>query len=93
MTPSEPVPAHAALRAPASGVVDVDVASLTSCDLGTVDRLARCALAARRQGLRIRLVGASPELAELVALSGLTRVIPAAPERDRDDDPRDEGSG
>jgi ABC-type transporter Mla MlaB component len=85
------VPALAALHAPASGVVDVDVASLTSCDLGTVDRLARCALAARRQGRRIRLVGASPELAELVALSGLTRVIPAAPDRDRDRSDEDSG--
>ena len=91
MTPSEPAPAHAPQVAPATGVVDVHVASLASCDLGTVDRLARCALAARRQGRRIRLVGASPELVELVALSGLTRVIPAAPERDGDRDAGDPG--
>ena len=81
MTPSEPAPTHAPLPAPEPGVVDVDVGSVTACTFGTVDRLARCALAARRRGRRIRLVGASPELVELVALSGLTRVIPAAPER------------
>jgi ABC-type transporter Mla MlaB component len=84
LTPSEPASAHASLHAPASGVVDLHVASLASCDLGTVDRLARCALEARRQGHRVRLVGASPELIELLALSGLTRVIPAAPEREPD---------
>jgi ABC-type transporter Mla MlaB component len=88
------VPPNAPLHAPAPDavdVVDVDVASMPSCDLGTVDRLARCALAARRQGRRIRLVGASPELVELVALSGLTRVVPAAPERGADRDPEDPG--
>ena len=91
MTPSEPAPARAPQVAPATGVVDVHVASLASCDLGTVDRLARCALAARRRGRRIRLVGASPELVELVALSGLTRVIPAARERGVDRDGEDPG--
>jgi ABC-type transporter Mla MlaB component len=84
LTPSEPAPEHAPQVAPATGVVDLHVASLGSCDLGTVDRLARCALEARRQGHRIRLVGASPELIELLALSGLTRVIPAAPGREAD---------
>ena len=91
MTPSEPAPARARLLAPAPDVVDLDVASLIACDLGTVDRLARCALAARRQGRRIRLLGASPELVELVALSGLTRVIPAAPEPGDDRDAEDPG--
>ena len=86
MTPSEPAPEHAPQAAPATGVVDLHVASLASCDLGTVDCLARCALEARRRGLRIRLVGAPPELIELLALSGLTRVIPAAPERQGDPD-------
>jgi len=91
LTPSEPAPAHASLHAPASGVVDVDVASIMSCDLGTVDRLARCALEARRQGHRIRLVGAPPELVELLALSGLTRVIPAALARGGDPDAGEPG--
>jgi len=91
LTPSEPAPAHASLHAPASGVVDVTVASVNACDFGTVDRLARCALEARRQGLRIRLVGAPPELVELLALSGLTRVIPAGPAPRGDPDAGDPG--
>jgi ABC-type transporter Mla MlaB component len=91
LTPSEPAPVHASQVAPATGVVDVHVASLTSCDLRTVDRLARCALEAHRNGRRIRLVGAPPELVELVALSGLTRVLPAATEREGDRDDEDPG--
>jgi ABC-type transporter Mla MlaB component len=93
LPPSEPLPAHAPLHAPASGVIDVDVASVTACDLGTVDRLARCALAARRQGRRIRLVGATPELVELVALSGLTRVLPSEACRRPDPGPGSDDPG
>ena len=89
MAPSEPSPAHARQDAPATGVVDVDLASLMACDLGTVDRLARFALEARRQGRRIQLVGAPPELVELVALSGLTRVLPAVPGQKADPDPEE----
>ena len=76
MKPSELGPAHAPLPSPAPEVVDVDVGQVATCDLGAIDGLARLALAERRAGRRIRLVGASPELAELVALSGLTRVLP-----------------
>jgi ABC-type transporter Mla MlaB component len=72
---------------PEPRVVDVDMARLRRCDLGTIDGLARLALAERRAGRRIRLVGASPALVELVALSGLTRVLPALP-RDRSVDVR-----
>jgi ABC-type transporter Mla MlaB component len=74
--PSEPGSAHAPQPPPAPGVVDVDVGRLAHCDLGTIDGLARLALEERRAGRRIRLVGASPALAELVALSGLTRELP-----------------
>jgi ABC-type transporter Mla MlaB component len=58
-------------------------AELARCDVGgvdpdavTVDALARLQLAARRHGCRIRLRHASPELRELVALMGLSDVLP-----------------
>jgi hypothetical protein len=82
LKPSEPVSLHAPQHPPATGVVDVDVRALTPCDIGTVGWLARRALAERRAGRRIRLVGATPELAELVALSGLTRVLPCGERSD-----------
>ncbi len=45
-------------------------------DAVTVDALARLQLAARRQGCRIRLRGASVELRALVAFMGLADVLP-----------------
>jgi ABC-type transporter Mla MlaB component len=59
--------------------VEIDVRALGRCDVGTIGDLARIALLARRAGRSVRLVGAPPELVELVALSGLTRVLPCAP--------------
>ena len=54
-------------------VCDVAVAPV---DVGTVDALARLALAARRRGHPLLLRNASAELCELVALVGLTPVLP-----------------
>jgi ABC-type transporter Mla MlaB component len=62
------------------GVIEVDVAALGRCDLGTVDGLARLALAARQIGRSVRLVGAAPALSELLGFSGLTRVLPCRPD-------------
>jgi anti-anti-sigma regulatory factor len=52
------------------------------CDLSgaqpsaaTVDALARLAVALRRQGSRLRLRDASPELIELIELMGLAEVL------------------
>jgi ABC-type transporter Mla MlaB component len=45
-------------------------------DAVTVDALARLQLAANRQGCRVLLRGASPELRELVAFMGLSHVLP-----------------
>jgi ABC-type transporter Mla MlaB component len=45
-------------------------------DAVTVEALARLQLAARRQGCRVRLREASPELRELVAFMGLNHVLP-----------------
>ncbi len=49
------------------------------CDLDLVDRLAQIQVAARRHGWSIRLRRPSPELAELLALTGLEDVLPREP--------------
>ena len=46
--------------------------------LATVDALARLQLAARRVGLDVRLVGAEPELLELLRLVGLEGALGCA---------------
>jgi ABC-type transporter Mla MlaB component len=46
-----------------------------SADAVAVDALARLALAARRHGAHVLLIGASPELLKLVALVGLSDVL------------------
>jgi hypothetical protein len=51
-----------------------DVRALPA-DAGSVELLARLALAARRLGRRVRLRGASGELAELLAFAGLAEVL------------------
>jgi ABC-type transporter Mla MlaB component len=45
-------------------------------DAVTVDALARLQLGASRNGCRVRLRNASPELLEVVALMGLADVLP-----------------
>jgi STAS domain len=55
--------------------VDCDLGHLPCADLGVVDGLARAALNARRQGERLCVVNASPELQELIAFAGLERVL------------------
>jgi anti-anti-sigma regulatory factor len=57
----------------------VNVAALRTSDVGTVDALARLALCAGRDGCDLVVVGASPELRELLALAGLTRVVRCEP--------------
>jgi ABC-type transporter Mla MlaB component len=81
LSPFEPLPEHAPTPPADPEVLEVDVRAMTRCDIGTVDALAQLALVARREGRAIRLVNAPPELVELVALSGLTRVLPASPRR------------
>jgi ABC-type transporter Mla MlaB component len=56
--------------------VDCDVAGVAS-DAVTVEALARLQLAAQRAQCRVRLRNASAELRELVALMGLSDVLPA----------------
>jgi ABC-type transporter Mla MlaB component len=57
-----------------AGVVFCDVHGVEP-DAVTVDALARLQLAAQRRGCRIRLRGASDELAELVDFMGLADVL------------------
>lgn len=58
------------------GRVVCDVAGLTTLDLTVVDALARLQLEARRSGRRLYLRGASPELMELLTVTGLIRALP-----------------
>jgi hypothetical protein len=55
--------------------VDCDLGHLACVDLGIVNGLARAALNARRQGERLCVVNASPELQELIAFAGLDAVL------------------
>ncbi len=49
------------------------------CDLDIIDELAQIQVEARRRGWSIRLRRTSPELAELLALTGLDDVLPPEP--------------
>jgi len=63
------------LRRSAAGVVLCDVAGVEP-DAVVVDALARLQLGARRTGCQVRLHNASDDLRRLVALMGLTDVLP-----------------
>jgi hypothetical protein len=60
------------------GMVFCDVAELSTPDFGTIDSLARLALALRRAGSGVTLERASPELRDLLAFAGLTGVLPCS---------------
>jgi hypothetical protein len=66
--------------APPEETVDVvcDASALSQPDLGTIDGLARLALALRRLGYDIRLDPAPSELTGLLALVGLADVVRCA---------------
>ena len=50
-------------------------------DAATLDLLSRLQLSARRLGIEVRLLDASPELRELVAFAGLNGVLRLEPGR------------
>jgi anti-anti-sigma regulatory factor len=54
--------------------VVLDVGKLPS-DVRTVDTLARLQLALRREGRELVLVGASPDLTDLIELAGLSEIL------------------
>lgn len=56
-----------------------DVGALVDPDAVTVDALARLRLTARRLRCEVRLRNASPRLCELLALAGLSDVLPCCP--------------
>jgi ABC-type transporter Mla MlaB component len=57
-------------------LVDCDVGALVDPDAVAVDALARLQLTARQLGCRLRLRRACGELQELLALMGLSEVVP-----------------
>ena len=65
-----------ALDAVEADVVVCDVSALAA-DLVAIEALARLGLAARRRGCRLRLHNPSRRLKELVALCGLSDVLPS----------------
>ncbi|MFP5346632.1 MAG: lipid asymmetry maintenance protein MlaB [Actinomycetes bacterium] len=56
-----------------------DLAGLSRTDAVTVEALARLQLTAKRRGGSLLLRGVSPQLTRLLALAGLTAVLPAEP--------------
>ena len=58
------------------GVIVCDVEALQDPDAVSVDALARLQLTAQRLGRNLQLRGASDELQELLALTGLEAVVP-----------------
>jgi ABC-type transporter Mla MlaB component len=57
-------------------VVRCDVAAVVHPDIVLIDALARLQLTARRFGCQVRLRHACGELRDLLALMGLTEVVP-----------------
>jgi ABC-type transporter Mla MlaB component len=61
-----------------TGRVVIDVAGLSDPDVSTVDAVARLQLTAKRAGSSVELRHACERLRELLALVGLTDVVPCA---------------
>jgi anti-anti-sigma regulatory factor len=61
---------------PTPEAIVVDVSALTEPDPAVLDALVRLQLAARRLGSSIRLENACSELVDLLALVGLSDVVP-----------------
>jgi hypothetical protein len=66
----------AALRRATADRIVCDLGSLTKPDLRSVDALARLALLAARLRFRLELRHASADIRELIALAGLSEVLP-----------------
>jgi hypothetical protein len=73
------------------GALDCDVGDVTHPDLGTIEALARVGLIVRRRGGRLRLIGASVELLNLLSFCGLR--IASVVEAERNAEEREEAGG
>lgn len=56
-------------------ILACDASALSAADAGTLDALARLVLGARRRGARVLLIGANPDLLELLDLAGLANLL------------------
>lgn len=63
------------LRTGRATAVVCDIGGCSDPDLGAVDALARLHVLVRRQGRDVRVVGASPQLRQLLAAVGLDRLL------------------
>jgi anti-anti-sigma regulatory factor len=61
---------------PQRSIVVVDVGALAEPDPAILDALVRLQLAAQRRGASLRLENACPVLVDLLALAGLSDVLP-----------------
>ena len=64
------------------GLVVCDARALGAADGVVVDAMARRQLAARRRGCRVALRHAAIDVLGLLALAGLSGIVPVAPEQD-----------
>jgi anti-anti-sigma regulatory factor len=62
-----------------------DVGAIPAPDIATIGVLARLSLGALRDGIELRLRGASAELVDLIALAGLGDVLRVELEREPED--------
>jgi anti-anti-sigma regulatory factor len=67
--------------------IDCDVSALTNADELALEALTRLQLAAQRMGTSIRLRNASAQLVDLLALFGLSDVLPIVGEQAAPSDP------
>jgi anti-anti-sigma regulatory factor len=79
---------------PQRSIVVIDVSALAEPDPQILDALVRLQLAAQRRGASIRLENACPVLVDLLALAGLSEVLPvlraSGVEMDRETEQREE---
>jgi anti-anti-sigma regulatory factor len=67
--------------------IDCDVSALTNADELALEALTRLQLTAQRMGTSIRLRNASAQLVDLLALFGLSDVLPIVGEQAEPSDP------
>ena len=71
--------ARSLLQAGGAGVVICDVGAVTVPDAAAVDAVARLQLTAKRLGREMKVRNACAEMQELIALTGLSHVLPMVP--------------